>query len=156
MSQASIRISVVVGLLCSGSVAFGKNSENQAEMKSLVTAGNNAYRSGHYLEAFRQFERAYEIKPNPKILLNQAEAARGLGNVDIALGLYARFLASGRSARRSKLRRKIEARMSDLRRRSGHLVVLTNSDQVLTVDGLPLQRPSARELRLNGQASFTT
>ena len=57
-------------------------------------AGLDAYRSGDYATASREFETAYKMDPVPTLLFTWAQSEREAGNCDKAMPLYKKYLYS--------------------------------------------------------------
>ena len=78
---------VLVALLLCGATAFAEE-----DAKSLFTRGRTQYALGHFKEAAELFERAFELKQDPAILYNAAQAHRLAGDKKPALVLYQNYL----------------------------------------------------------------
>lgn len=75
------------------SSAQGRPTPRQKkDHEAFVTAGRALYSDGKYPEAIEQFEKAYEIIPDSRLLFNLAQSHRLAGNAETALGFYRRFL----------------------------------------------------------------
>jgi tetratricopeptide (TPR) repeat protein len=61
------------------------------EAKSLFERGSALYALGRYAEAAPLFERAFELKPDPALLYNAAQAYRLMGDKPRALTLYQNY-----------------------------------------------------------------
>jgi tetratricopeptide (TPR) repeat protein len=62
------------------------------EARSLFERGSTLYALGRYAEAAPLFERAFELKPDPALLYNAAQAYRFMGNKTRALTLYQNYV----------------------------------------------------------------
>ena len=83
-----VRMSLVlVALLLCGATAFAEE-----DAKSLFTRGRAQYALGHFREAADLFEKAFELKQDPAILYNAAQAHRLAGDKKQALVLYQNYL----------------------------------------------------------------
>jgi len=83
-----VRMSLVlVALLLCGATAFAEE-----DAKSLFTRGRAQYALGHFKEAADLFEKAFELKQDPAILYNAAQAHRLAGDKKQALVLYQNYL----------------------------------------------------------------
>ncbi|MCU1277149.1 MAG: ligand-gated channel protein [bacterium] len=78
----------VVMLLCV-SVARGDASD---DARALFEHGTALYALHRFAEAATQFEKAFELKPDPAILYNAAQAHRFAGNKARSLELYESYL----------------------------------------------------------------
>ena len=65
--------------------------ESADDPKSLFERGSALYALGRYAEAAPLFERAFEIKPDPALLYNAAQAYRLMGDKPRALTLYQNY-----------------------------------------------------------------
>jgi tetratricopeptide (TPR) repeat protein len=64
----------------------------EPDAKTLFTRGRASYALGRYAEAAELFEKAFELKQDPAILYNAAQAHRLAGNNRKALVLYQSYL----------------------------------------------------------------
>jgi tetratricopeptide (TPR) repeat protein len=87
-SQAALAGLLV--LLLAAPRAFAQQPD---EAKSLVRQGNAKFEVGKYDEALKLYERAYNLRQEPKWLFNMAQAQRELKNYPEAIRLYELFLA---------------------------------------------------------------
>ena len=105
MENSMVRTLFVVlalALFCGSAVA----DENEA--KSLFTRGRTAYALGRFSEAAELFEKAFELKQDPAILYNAAQAHRLAGDKKKALVLYQNYLRLfGEQANGSEVERRI-------------------------------------------------
>ncbi len=60
--------------------------------RALFDRGSALYALGRYAEAAPLFERAFELKPDPALLFNAAQAYRFMGNKPRALTLYQNYI----------------------------------------------------------------
>ena len=60
--------------------------------RSAFEAGADAYDHGRFGEALREFERAYQLSPHPKLLFNIGRAADGDGQSERAISAYQSYL----------------------------------------------------------------
>jgi tetratricopeptide (TPR) repeat protein len=79
-------VALALALLCGSAIA----DENDA--KSLFTRGRTLYALGRFDEAAALFEKAFELKQDPAILYNAAQAHRLGGDKKKALVLYQNYL----------------------------------------------------------------
>jgi len=79
---------VLAFLLLSGS--WARAEEETA--KSLYDKATGAYALGNYKRAAELYERAFELKPDPALLFNGAQAHRLAGNKERAYELYRSYL----------------------------------------------------------------
>jgi tetratricopeptide (TPR) repeat protein len=65
---------------------------DEADAKALFTRGRTSYALGRFAEAAELFEKAFEMKQDPAILYNAAQAHRLAGDKKKALVLYQNYL----------------------------------------------------------------
>ena len=63
-----------------------------AQAKEHYRAGLDAYKAGHYDVAIRELKKAYLLKKLPPLLLNIGATYRKMGDLDLALHFYQKFL----------------------------------------------------------------
>jgi|GEM_PF-1349826 tetratricopeptide (TPR) repeat protein len=78
------------------SFAQGEGSEDakEAEFKARLSKGNEYYKDGDLEKALVEFEAAYALKPNPKLLFNIGLIYERLGNLKKAVDHYDRFVVA--------------------------------------------------------------
>jgi tetratricopeptide (TPR) repeat protein len=89
MRTSALRALVVLLALALGGVAAAESSND--DPKALFERGSALYALGRYAEAAPLFERAFELKPDPALLYNAAQAYRFTGNKTRALTLYRNY-----------------------------------------------------------------
>ena len=62
------------------------------EADRLADLGRDAYRTGNYAEAYKQFDKAFQLEPRPKFLYNMARAKEKLADYKQAVVLLERYL----------------------------------------------------------------
>jgi tetratricopeptide (TPR) repeat protein len=67
-------------------------ADNTAEARARFEAGSAAYALGQYATAAQEYEKAFQLKPDPALLYNAAQAHRVAGNKQRALLLYQNYL----------------------------------------------------------------
>jgi hypothetical protein len=87
MTRAA-RLLVVVCMVCAGMPARAAAEDP----KEMFERGMALYALGKYAEAAPLFERAFELKPDPALLYNAAQAHRFMGEKARALELYQSYL----------------------------------------------------------------
>ena len=93
---------VALVLVCRSAIA------DESEAKSLFTRGRTAYALGRFNDAADLFEKAFELKQDPAILYNAAQAHRLAGNKPKALVLYQNYLRLfGEQTNSSEVERRI-------------------------------------------------
>lgn len=79
-------------LLVLGILLLARPAAAQETARELYERATAQYALGKYGEAATVFERAFELKPDPAILYNAAQAHRLAGNKQRALDLYSSYL----------------------------------------------------------------
>ena len=82
------RVVVCLALLFACATAVAE----EPDAKTLFTRGRTAYALGRFAEAAELFEKAFELKEDPAILYNAAQAHRLAGDKKKALVLYQNYL----------------------------------------------------------------
>jgi hypothetical protein len=90
LSRATIRLLVLL-LSC---LALGgrARADDVEEARAYVNKATGAYALSHYAVAAENFEKAFELKPDPALLYNAAQAYRLAGNKERALELYESYV----------------------------------------------------------------
>jgi iron complex outermembrane receptor protein len=90
----------------------GDESTTEQARQHYVT-GTQQYDLGHWDDAIREFEKAYELRPDPSFLYNLAQAYRRKGDAKRALDLYRNYLVK---VPRTPQRAEIEERIKGLQK----------------------------------------
>jgi hypothetical protein len=77
-------------LALAGPARAGASATEQARQHYEI--GTQQYDLGHWDDAIREFETAYELRPDPSFLYNLAQAYRRKGDLKRALDLYKNYL----------------------------------------------------------------
>jgi tetratricopeptide (TPR) repeat protein len=110
MHRSSVKALVVLlGLFVIHGAAAADETANAA--RDHFKKGTKAYDLGRYLEAAHEYEAAYELKDDPALLFNIAQAYRLGGDSVDAIRAYKSFVErrparTTRCSRRSKLTRR--------------------------------------------------
>jgi hypothetical protein len=83
----------------------------QSEAQEHFKRGVKLYNLGHFQEAIPEFEKAYDLDPQPILLFNIAQSHRQNGNKERALFFYRRYLEQEPNATK---RADVEQRMKEL------------------------------------------
>ena len=67
-------------------------ADNVEEARAYVNKATAAYALNHYAAAAENFEKAFELKPDPALLYNAAQSYRLAGNKERALELYESYV----------------------------------------------------------------
>jgi tetratricopeptide (TPR) repeat protein len=103
---SSVLFVVVIMLVCAASRA------DEPDAKELFTRGHAQYALGHFKEAAELFEKAFELRQDPAILYNAAQAHRLAGEKKQALILYQNYL---RLFGEQENRDEVEKRIAELK-----------------------------------------
>ncbi len=98
-------------LVFAGSARGDDSATEQA--KQHYETGSKQYDLGHWDDAIREYETAYELRPDPNFLYNLAQAYRRKGDAKRALDLYRNYLVK---TPKTPLRAEIEERIKTLQK----------------------------------------
>jgi tetratricopeptide (TPR) repeat protein len=119
----------------------------RAEARELYARGQGLYRAGQYAEAEAAFWQAYEVIPNPVVLLGIAEARERAGNVAGAIEVLERYLRERADA---PDRASVESRIAGLRTRPATLVITSDPPGArILIDGRDLGYVTPREIEVS-------
>jgi tetratricopeptide (TPR) repeat protein len=106
-------LTVLCAVLASVALAPAGHAEPRGKRnaESHYNKGMKAYNLGHFPEAIEEFEKAYELAPEPILLYNIAQSHRQDGNAQRAAFFYRRYLEAAPDA---KNRAEIEKRLAEL------------------------------------------
>jgi tetratricopeptide (TPR) repeat protein len=83
-------------LLCAGPASFAQSSDDDAEVtrmaKEHYKQGLDAYKAGKFDVAIKELKKAYLLKRLPALLLNIGATYRKMGDYDLALHFYKKYL----------------------------------------------------------------
>jgi hypothetical protein len=109
MMRSRIIASLAAFLLLGPVVAGRAAADNVDEARAYVEKATAAYALNKYAAAAENFEKAFELKPDPALLYNAAQSHRLAGNKQRALTLYQNYLrVYGRDERRPQIELRIE------------------------------------------------
>jgi len=130
-----IRTAVVLTLFSIGIpvVAHAAPPDEVVQAREHYRKGTKAYDLGRYLEAAKEYEAAYEIKDDPALLYNIAQAYRLGGNVNEALRSYRSFL---RRLPDAPNRAEVEAKILELQKLSSAQAKATSAPPTTTAPAL--------------------
>jgi len=95
-------------VLLAASVA---HADSETEAQEHFKRGVKLYNLGHFQDAIPEFEKAYDLDPQPILLFNIAQSHRQNGNKERALFFYRRYLEQEPNAAK---RADVEQRMKEL------------------------------------------
>ena len=109
---------VVAGVFGLALAAAGPAQAGDTEdARAYTDKATAAFALAHYAAAAEDFEKAFELRPDPALLYNAAQSHRLAGNKERALVLYKNYLRL--YAKRDK-RTEIEARIDELEKAIAH------------------------------------
>lgn len=112
--------------------AFADKKEASRHFK----LGVRLYEEQKFSEALVEFERAYELAPNPLVLYNIAATHRELSRYDESIQFYERFLEEGKGSAKKTLLEKASQELEELRARVGSIVVEADVEgAIVELDG---------------------
>jgi tetratricopeptide repeat protein len=102
-------VTLLVGLTLAGRADAGKAKGGKAdEARELLDKATAAFALSRYAVAAENYEKALELKPDPAVLYNAAQAHRLAGNKERALELYQSYLRMYGSEKRAEIEKHIE------------------------------------------------
>ncbi len=120
--------------------AAGDGSGSQSEARAYFDKATASFALGHYPVAAENFEKAFELKPDPALLYNAAQAHRLAGNKERAVALYQNYLRLYPKAVR---RGEVEQRVQELKKAIERDRQLATSPPITTMpSSLPPGSPS--------------
>jgi tetratricopeptide (TPR) repeat protein len=88
MIDRRLYLALFAALTLSGAAPAFAESPIEAHFKR----GERFFESGRFQNAAKEFQAAYDLEPNPLLLLNIGHCFRKAGDTDMAIHLYRRFL----------------------------------------------------------------
>jgi hypothetical protein len=104
-------LALLLVLVSGATPAFAQEDEASRESKAHYQKGRTAYDLGRFDEAVKEFEKAYELKPDAAYIFNLAQTYKQKGDHQKAVFYYRRYLTLSPQA---KNREAIEARIAEL------------------------------------------
>jgi opacity protein-like surface antigen len=115
---------VVLAVVLAGAfVASAGAAPVDPEVQRHFGAGNDLYLEGKYADALVEYDAAYELSRNWKILYNRGQCLVMLRREPEAIDAFERYLASGGDEIPPARRREVEADLPKLRARLGTILV---------------------------------
>lgn len=123
----------------SANTGANEQAPQQKQADRHFKSGVTLFGEQKFSEALAEFERAYEIAPNPIVLYNMASCHRELSRYAEAVRLYNRFLAEteGRDGTAARLTA-AKAELDDILSRIARVRVSVAAGARLSVDGMVL------------------
>src|SRR6187551_3224437 len=103
------------------SAETGEAGDEVEQARKHFSQGLKLYKDGDFDAALVQFERAYAVKPNYKVLYNIAQSYFELRQYVEARDALTRYLKDGGSAIDAERRTSVENDLTELQRRIAHL-----------------------------------
>ena len=109
-SRATQTVSCLLATLVLVLATPARGNESATEKaREHYETGTKQYDLGHWDESIREFEKAYELRPDPSFLYNLAQAYRRKGDAKRALDLYRNYLVKvPKSPQRAEIEERIE------------------------------------------------
>jgi tetratricopeptide (TPR) repeat protein len=98
---------LLAGLLLAGR-AEGKGKGKVDEVRAYLDKATAAFALSRYAVAAENYEKAFELKPDPAVLYNAAQAHRLAGNKERALDLYQSYLRMYGTEKRAEIEKHVE------------------------------------------------
>jgi Tetratricopeptide repeat len=110
-SEATKTVSCLLAALVLALASPARGDESATEQaRQHYETGTQQYDLGHWDDAIREFEKAYELRPDPSFLYNLAQAYRRKGDPKRALDLYRNYLAKvPKTPQRTEIEEKIKS-----------------------------------------------
>ena len=139
---------LVVSAMPSGAVAAAPDEAVEAA-KQHFNRGVASYRDGDYDAALAEFEKAYETRPDYRVLYNLGQVQAERHDNAAAMKMLKQYLKEGGAEIDNERRLKVEQTLDEVSKRVGSVVVTSNvAGADVLVDGasagvLPLAEPLA-------------
>jgi hypothetical protein len=91
--------------------ALAADADDVQRAREHHKAGDQAFKDGRYLDAYKEWEAGYALSPRPLFLVNMAHAERRRGELKNARTLYRKFLLM---EPQSKLRVEVESVLAEI------------------------------------------
>ena len=143
------KLLVVVLMLSVAAAPHTARADSAAEAKKAFREGGRLFEAKKYAEAAEQFRRAFEIRPNWKILYNIAQSEAAAKNYGVALEVFERYLADGGDDIEVARTNEVLGEIERLKKMVGYLEISRAEDSLsVFVDGIhrgdtPLAGPLA-------------
>jgi hypothetical protein len=118
---------------------------DQKEAERHFQSGVALFQEAKYAEALAEFERAYEIAPQPLVLYNIAGCHRELSHYSDAVTFYRRFLTDGKGKAKPARLAAAQAELDGILARIARVTVTVTpgvDGVTLILDGTPLDNPA--------------
>ena len=133
--------------------AAGDAAGAQSEARAYFDKATASFALGHYPVAAENFEKAFELKPDPALLYNAAQAHRLAGNKERAVALYQNYLRMyPKAVRRSE----VETRVQELKKAIERDRQLATSPPITTMPSTIAPGPAPSDPTMSPRASSPT
>jgi hypothetical protein len=130
----------MLALALASPVQAGDVATEQA--RQHYETGTQQYDLGHWDDSIREFEKAYELRPDPSFLYNLAQAHRRKGDLKHALDLYKNYLTKiPKGSQRAEVEEKIAALQKQIDEAASKPVVVPGLEPAPASPPLPAQGP---------------
>jgi tetratricopeptide (TPR) repeat protein len=117
----------------------GENDEKTAQARNHFQRGVQFYKDGDYKLALGEFQRAYELSQNYRILYNIGQVNHQLNNYSKAIHMLERYLELGAKEISDDRRASVEEDIQELRAKTASVEVVVNVPGAeIVVDDVPL------------------
>jgi tetratricopeptide (TPR) repeat protein len=163
--KAFLQTSVCAALLLGGSAALAQPREARREFDALLRAAVQHYEAGQAREAIGELERAYAIRPLPRLLYNLGRAHERAGSFAVAVDYYNRFLltnpdaeagAIAREAMATAQRRAAEIQAAEQARQTAAQAEQQRAIEVARAQAAEAERQRAEEQRRRQMAAASS
>ncbi|MBP6835603.1 MAG: tetratricopeptide repeat protein [Deltaproteobacteria bacterium] len=107
--RSILQVSVFSTVLLGASLAFAQPRDSRREFDALLRSAVQHYEAGQAREAIVELERAYAIRPLPRLLYNLGRAHERAGSFSTAVDYYNRFLQTNPDAQAGAIAREAMA-----------------------------------------------
>lgn len=163
--KAILRSSVFTAALLGASLASAQPRESRREFDALLRSAVQHYEAGQAREAIVELERAYAIRPLPRLLYNLGRAHERAGSFSVAVDYYNRFLqtnpdaeagAIAREAMATAQRRAAEARQAEQAQLAAQQATQQQALEAARAQAAEAERLRAEEERRRRLATSST
>jgi tetratricopeptide (TPR) repeat protein len=151
MTSRFFLIVALVVLLPHSTRALDEKAELERRAGEHFDDAVELYGEGNLDAALVEFERAYELVPNPRVLFNLAQVQAERHQYAAAIGLYERYLEQAGESVSAERRSELQEELARLQKRVGRLWVESDvgGAKLFLDDELAATLPLSRELPLD-------
>lgn len=134
-----------LALACLLAAAGADDDPTTQQARTYNAAARRSFAAGDYVSALRDFERAYQLKPDPRLRLNLAVTLETMARLDEASEQYELFLREMPENDKADAVRDSVAQLQKRMTTWGKLIIeVTPSPALVTVGGLAFTAPAVR------------